>query len=80
MEILNQKNYKILSTLLQTNDTSVIIATNSNSIPLSKTNFGLIVISNSTGLACRFGLSTKVSWEKLMEKIKTAEYIMRELK
>ena len=55
MKIVDQKeikNFKVLFTIVKTVDTFVNFATTSSSVILSITGFGLILIPNSTGIAC----------------------------
>ena len=76
MKCVNQKKNekfmkKKVSTPLKTGDTSVIIATTSVSETLSKTDFGLLVIPISAGIACGLGLTYNVFFEtsvKIIDK------------
>ena len=49
-------------------DTIAINATTSNSITLSLTVFGLIVIPKSSSIACGLSIGNKVIFEKVMQK------------
>ena len=58
----------MLTAILKTIDNLVNIAKTSSFITLLLTGFGLIVIRNSTGIACRITLTNKVSYEINMSK------------
>ena len=57
------KNYKTITTTLKLFDTSVNIATTSNSTTLRLTGIGLIAIPISTALACGLSIGNKVIHE-----------------
>ena len=54
------KNYKTLNTILETVHTIVIIGATSNSLTLSVTGFGLIILPKSAGIASTLSLGNKV--------------------
>ena len=54
------KNYKTLSTELESVDSIVIIGATSTSITLSITGIGLIVLPISAGIPCVLSLGNKV--------------------
>ena len=58
----------MLFTTLKPFDTFVIIATTSSSTTLSLTANGLIAIRISSGVACALKISSKVNYEKVMQK------------
>ena len=62
------KNYKTMTTILKSFDTTVIIATTSSSISLPLTGFGLIVIPISTSVACGLSVTNKILYEIVMQK------------
>ena len=62
MKLVYQKRYKkrkVYSIVIKTVDTFVTFATNSSSVTLSNTGFGLIVGPISTGTICRLTLAEK---------------------
>ena len=46
------KNYKTLTSILESVDTVVVISSTATSVTLSITGFGLIVVPISAGIAC----------------------------
>ena len=62
------KNFKTIFTLLKLFDTFVIIATTSNSVTLSLTGIGLIVIPISTATVCGLSEGNKVLYEIIINK------------
>ena len=54
------KNYNTLNTILESVDSIVIIGATSTSISLSVTNFGLLILPISAGIACTLSLGNKV--------------------
>ena len=62
------KKYKTLTTILNSFDTIVVIATTSASITLSVTGIGLIAIPISTATACGLSITNKVLYEIVMQK------------
>ena len=62
------KKYKTLTTILQSFDTIVIIATTSTSISLSITGIGLIAIPISTATACSLSITNKILFEVVLQK------------
>ena len=64
----NYKKYKMLTSISKYIDTFVIIAKPSNSIRLSLTGNGLMVIPILTGIACGLTNSNKILYEIFMQK------------
>ena len=62
------KKYKILTTLIQSLDRFVIIATTSTFVPLRLSGNGSLMIPISTGIACGSTVSFKVKYEIVMQK------------
>ena len=62
------KKYKTLSTILKSSDTSVIIATTSNSLTLSLTGIGLVAIPISVATKCGLLIGNKVKDEVIVNK------------
>ena len=62
------KQYKTLTTILKSFDTFNISATTSNSITLSLTGIGLIVIPISAASACALSIGNKVLYEIIINK------------
>ena len=62
------KNYKTLNTVLESVDSIVIIAATSNSITLSLTGVGLIILPISAGIACGLSLGNKVLHKLIINK------------
>ena len=54
------KKYKTLNTVLESLDSVIIIAATSNSITLSITGFGMVILPISAGIACGLSLGNKV--------------------
>ena len=62
------KIYKTLNTVLESIDSIIIIGATSNSINLSITGIGLIVLPISAGIACTLSLGNKVLHELIINK------------
>ena len=62
------KNFKILNTILKSVDSIIIIGANSNSITLSVTGVGLIILPISAGIACVLSLYNKVLHKLITNK------------
>ena len=62
------KKYKTLNTVLESVDSIVIIAATSNSITLSITGIGLIVLPISAGIACGISLGNKILHKLIINK------------
>ena len=62
------KNYKTLNTVLESVDSIFIIAATSNSITLSITGIGLIVLPISAGIACGISLGNKILHKLIINK------------
>ena len=62
------KNYKTLTTILESVNSVVIIAATSTSITLSITGVGLIILPISTGIACTLSLGNKVLHKLIINK------------
>ena len=62
------KKLKMLSTILNSFDTIVIIATTSSFITLSLTGIGLIVIPISTATTCGLSIGNKILYEIIRQK------------
>ena len=62
------KNYKTLNTKLESVDSIVIIGATSNSITLSITGVGLIILPISAGIACGLSLGNKVLHKLIINK------------
>ena len=60
--------HKLLTTLIESFDTVAIIATTTNSITLSHSGVGLIVIAMSTGVACGLKFTKRVIYERVVQK------------
>ena len=58
----------MLTAIIKSFDTVVINATTTNSITLSPTGIGLIVIPMSTGVACGLKVSKRVFYERVVQK------------
>ena len=65
---MRYKKYKTLTTLLNSFDTIVTIATTSISITLPLTGIGLIVIPISTASTCALSIGIKVLYEIIKNK------------
>ena len=65
------KNYKTLNTVLESVDSIVIIGAMSTSITLSVTDFGLIILPISAGIACTLSLGNKVLHKLIINKYNT---------
>ena len=62
------KNYKTLNTVLESVDSTIIIAATSTSITLSTTGIGLIVLPLSAGIACALSLGNKILHKLIINK------------
>ena len=62
------KNYKTLNTILESVDSIIIIAATSNSITLSITGIGLIILPISAGIACTLSLGNKILDKLIINK------------
>ena len=62
------KNYKTLNTILESVDSIVIITATSNSITLSITGVGLIILPISAGVACGLSLGNKALHKLIKNK------------
>ena len=62
------KNYISLNTILESIDSIIIIGATSNSITLSITGIGLIILPISAGIACGLSLGNKVFHKLIINK------------
>ena len=62
------KNYKTFNIVLETVDSIVIIAATSTSITLSVTDFGLVILTISAGIACGLSSGNKVLHKLIINK------------
>ena len=62
------RKYNTLTTILNSFDTFVVIATTSSSFTLSLTGIGLIAVPISTATACGLSIGNKVIYELIIKK------------
>ena len=62
------KNYRTLNTVLESDDSIVMIGATSTSITLSVTGFGLIILPISAGIACTLSFGNKLLHKLIISK------------